>query len=329
MQRIGGVDDGFEHLDHLGALVWADAHSDAPSMADEEVARQIGALLTFLTNRRVRVYAEESPVSLGDDTKMFLSTSTADRSLCGGPFADGLGSQLDDVLAQFSSLPDGDCDAIGSAIELHDAGVQLVSTGNVDVAYAMLVAGVERLSDAYDEYDPEWSDWPNSDRLDKTLAELGIEGQPADRIRGEIIDGLYLKLRQRFATYASTRLPDAFWDQTVIPFLPTAAVSGKSSAFTGFEPLPEQEMSEIVPSDRAELRPRLLRSYDRRSRYVHAGTRVGFGDDAHAWLDGFATDKMALPFAGMRAVLRTLIAEELAERSEPIARERSWRMLHE
>jgi hypothetical protein len=66
--------------------------------------------------------------------------------------------------------------------------------------------------------------------------------------------------------------------------------------------------------DRRELKRALKRSYQARSRFIHAGERsVPFSDDLMSRIAGHGDDR--LTFAALRGALRQLILIELEERA--------------
>lgn len=89
--------------------------------------------------------------------RTFLPTNLVlDRSL-GGPLAPNPKVEIDLLLRQLYGLNPKDRHAIGAAVELHYAATLLYEV-EANAAYALAIAGLERLSRAYGAVQTKWSD---------------------------------------------------------------------------------------------------------------------------------------------------------------------------
>lgn len=303
----------------LSVLAWPDAGPGAQSLEDQAVAAQLGAVLTLATNRRVEVAASDLPLTMeGTNQRTFLPTNLLlDRTLA-GPIEVDTRAELVATLGRFYGLATYDRDVLGAATELHYAAALLFDV-EPNAAYAMAIAGVERLSRAYGPAPLDWSAWDQAERLDRVFADLALTEEQIDRLRHELLQDRHLRLRQTFASYVVQSLTDDFWQLELEDFVPALTMTSDGvatlSGMTRGTPVP---IGRLVPSDRGVLRRRLLRSCDARSSYVHEGARRSNAMTALATQLIGADPGPAEPveFAGIRTILRTLILAESQERSQ-------------
>lgn len=302
----------------LAVMAWFDKAGSGGFTEDQSIAAQLGALLTIATNRRVEVAATDFSTTMeGTTQRNFLrSSSILDRALI-GPFGGNPRDAFELVLKKVRGLDASDLDAIGSAISLHYAAVLLFDT-DADAAYALAVAGIERLSREYASTTAEWSWWEDSGRLDSVFAELALTSLQAARLREELLKNKQLRLRQTFTAYVLGQLSSEFWSVGLENFVPgiTMMPDGIASA----DQMIRQELlnvESVVPRDQDVLRRRLLASYDARSTYVHSGIGRRLPIIATtAQLVGQEAPRVApIEFMGIRAILRNLIWKELNDRS--------------
>ena len=122
-----------------------------------------------------------------------------------------------------------------------------------------------------------------------------------------------LRLKATFKSYASSRLPSAFWNRPWIEW--TYPLHVPHGSWGPAEKLHEGRVRDFLPADRSLIGKALGYSYDLRSSYVHQGTWFGPLEltlNPNAPLDA----SKPLPFAALRAMLRELILVELAEHSQ-------------
>ena len=296
---------------YLSILGWPEQSNRPEVLEDHVVGAQLGALLSLASDRRVLVAATDVVVGVhGTTNKMFIPAGLADRSL-NGPLPSDLSLRFEDLLSLFVGLPEGDRGAVGSAIELHYAAVQLCDL-DPNAAYALLVAGLEGLSSRFGDPPHDWELWEDAERFDATFEEIGLGADQAERLREELLRNRNLRLRQTFASYVTERLPADFWDLQVPEFTPqiTLEQNGESH-FTGFTESGSQPITAFVPRDAVTLRRRLLASYDRRSSYVHVGTRASPNEEVIQLIGSEPEPRTPLPFRGLRAILRALVLAEL------------------
>lgn len=304
----------------LSVLCWPDV-SSAQTLGDQAVAAQLGAIFTLATNRRVQVAASDFPLTPeGSTMRTFLPTGLVlDRSLA-GPLSSNSATEIKSLLGQLYGLGHADRDAIGAAIELHYAATLLYDV-EANAAYALAIAGLERLSRTYGVAAVSWSDWEHSARLDQAFSELRLGSEQVDRLRGELLHERHLRLRQTFASYVADSLPDDTWETPLEDFAPGLTLQPDGTMkFEHWTRQPPISLSLFVPSDRALLRKRLLRSYDARSSYVHEGTRRGAVAATVAQAVGDEGSATApIEFVGVRTMLRTLVMHEISSRTRPTA----------
>jgi hypothetical protein len=315
---------------HLGVLIWGDRKSQdqsieagsAPgqSLEDQALAAQIGALLTLATNRRIQVGASDVFVTMeGTEQRTFIpSLQVLDSSLT-GPVPTDVRTRFEDLTSLMWGLPPEDSGPIGAATELHYASTLLFDV-DPNAAYALCVAGLERLSRAYGSPPGEWNAWEDSRRLDQVFREISLTERQADRLRQELLVNRQLRLRQTFSSYICGSLPDNFWSHQVESFHPLIRMDPDgNSIFQEAVPGPVLGIDQFVPRDADSLRSRLLASYDARSSYVHEGRAQDRAMvSTMEQITGNPTvGRTPLVFAGLRQILVSLILQELTTRSRP------------
>lgn len=303
----------------LSVLVWPDTGAQTSVLSDQAIAAQIGAILTLSTNRRVEVAASDVPLTMqGTSQRVFLPTNLLlDRSL-GGPIEGDPRALLEATIGVLYGLAESDREVIGAAIELHYAAALLFDV-EPNAAYALAIAGLERLSRSYGEPPTEWSAWEHAARLDRAFADIGLTEEQASRLREELLEDRHMRLRQTFARYVADNLPADFWQLELEDFAPalTMAPDGTGS-FSGMVPQAPLPITRLVPSDPQILWSRLLGSYDARSSYVHSGIRREVMTATLTQLVGSEPMPSGpIEFAGIRAILRTLVVAEAQKRSQP------------
>ncbi len=121
-----------------------------------------------------------------------------------------------------------------------------------------------------------------------------------------------LRLNETFAAYASSTLPDLFWDGRWQDWLYTLTMP--AGTFTGGGWTSGASIEELVPRDREHLKAALKRSYVARSGFVHAGDRaVDINTEFVARVIPNRVSRLSFP--GLRLLLRGLIEHELRNRS--------------
>lgn len=301
----------------LSILVWPEPAGRAESLTDSQLAAQLGAVLVLATGRLVRVSAAETLMAIdGTSKRLALRTDVSDRSLY-GPLPDDTAERFERHLASLLGCDALDAKPLGDAIELHYTATLLMEL-DPNAAYALAVAGIERLAMTFGSTTPEWSHWEDSKRLDEVFEEIDLSVPQRERLRSELLAGKHLRLRQTFASYVAKSLRPDFWESTVDDYVPHITVDADGNgAFGGFTPGELRPISNFVPNTSDELRRRLLASYDRRSGYVHTGARPDGVGDLHPLLGIEGRRTEPLSFAAIRFILRWLILREFDKRSSP------------
>ena len=304
----------------LSVLVWPDEVGSGQSLQGQALAAQFGALLTLAANRRIEVAAGDLTLKMeGQNPTTFLpSMLVLDRSLS-GPIGNDVRTAFEDLLSRLYGMSSRDQDVIGAAIELHYASAILFDL-EPNAAYALAVAGIERLSQAYGSAEPEWSWWEDSPRFDATFDAIELSDEQKASLRAELLQGKHLRLRQTFASYVIDMLRDDFWEIEIEDFVPSLVMQADgSSAFTGMNPsgvaIP---ITNLIPMDPLLLRRRLLACYDSRSSYVHDGTGAPGVMSTTKQLIGQAAKRTdRVEYVGVRTILRYLVNREVEDRGAP------------
>jgi hypothetical protein len=188
----------------------------------------------------------------------------------------------------------------------------LLAAGDLTGAYALVVGGLEALAQQYGSPPEDWTDWDRSASWDAFMAEQQLTDDQSAALRARLMSDLRMRLAETFATYVSDRLPATFWAESVDVY--TWGVNG----LTG-EPLegtwqagPPRALA--FARDRRELKRALKRSYQSRSRFIHAGERgVAFAGELASRMPG--REDSRLSFAVLRSALRRLVLIELENRA--------------
>ena len=304
---------------NFGVLAWLDRIPEGQSLGDQALAAQIGALLTLATNRRIQVAASDVTLTMqGSTERTFLPSAHVLDSSLAGPVPADVKSRFEKLAGALYGLDRHDREVIGAATELHYASALLFDL-DPNAAYALCVAGTERLSRAYGNAPAEWSAWEDASRLDGVFADLSLSTEAAQRLREEILANRHLRLRQTFASYVTTSLPESFWDAEVESYHPAIRMepTGRST-FEKMQPGVTTPIGRFVPQDRHTLRVQLLASYDARSSYVHEG-RQGAATLVSTLQPMIGIEperRQPIAFAGLRQILVTLILLEVNARSK-------------
>jgi hypothetical protein len=159
---------------------------------------------------------------------------------------------------------------------------------DLELAYMLLVASIESLSQDFDAHKAQWSDYEQSkrQRIDKALA--NADGVTAKRVRTAILEGEHLALARRFREFVLAHLSDSDFQE-----------SGRNGSL-----------------GRLDLRDALKEAYGLRSRYVHSlrdlphllDTDLSYSESIRS---GHAT---YLTLEGLSRIARKVILEFVARR---------------
>jgi hypothetical protein len=222
---------------------------------------------------------------------------------------------FEDLLSRLYGMSASDQEVIGAAIELHYASAILFDL-EPNAAYALAVAGIERLSQAYGSSEPEWLWWEEASRLDSAFSAIGLTEGQRTALRTELLKDKHLRLRQTFASYVIRTLRDDFWALEIDDFVPGIVMSADGvSTFAGMNASGAIPITNLVPTDESTLRRRLLACYDSRSSYVHDGKGAPAVMSTTEQLIGQAAKRTdRIEYVGARTILRYLIGLEVEKR---------------
>jgi hypothetical protein len=135
--------------------------------AQSDLARALGAVITFAVNRRVDVLTETS-MRMADqpDRLTFMPLSgLPDRSLVGPLDIDqrGLDEVLREYLTLIAGMEDADAEIICAALDMH-YGACLLLDRDVASAYTLLIAGIEAMSRQFGSPPSSWNEWDQAPR---------------------------------------------------------------------------------------------------------------------------------------------------------------------
>jgi hypothetical protein len=216
-------------------------------------------------------------------------------------------------LADLASLPDDDIETIGAAIGAH-YGAALLLERDLSSAYTLLVAGIETLSRRYGRPPEEWDAWEESGDWEEFTRALGLTDSQRQALFGRLMRDRNLRLSETFANYASTRIPDSFWDRPWNEWQFPIYWDANGARYSKGDWLSRRKVRDLVAHDRDMLNKCLRKTYELRSRFVHQGRRVDLMGQAVPY--GEAIEGTGpLPFAVLRSVLAELVETELHERA--------------
>lgn len=124
---------------------------------------------------------------------------------------------------------------------------------NIDLAYSMLMYGIEALSQQFGVFEPSWEDYDEKvrKRIDDLLSD---DPQRLEAVRGALLQSTQLRIQQRAAAFVEQHLPDDFFEG-------------------------EHLKRRNLPLRRSFVRRSIRNAYKLRSEFVHELKR---GKDLHA-----------------------------------------------
>lgn len=278
-----------------------------------EIARTIGAHLTYTLDRRVDVLGG-IPIAMETepDRLTFLPLSgLPDRSLLAPLEHTNPDALLRPHLKLLVSLPPSDAGVLSAAIDML-YGACLLLDHDLASAYTLVISGIEALSRHFGQPPSEWTAWDKASKWEDFISSNGLTSTQAASLRAQLMQDAQLRLTETFASYGSDRLPASFWDAVWRDW--TYEVSMPSGVFSGNGDGVSVPMSGLVPQDRAVLKRSLKKSYIARSGFVHTGERsVEMEGEFKARVIPSRVERLSFP--GLRMVLRGLIAAELQDHS--------------
>jgi hypothetical protein len=295
----------------LGFFVSGDIASSITEQ--QQLSAELAALFSLAMDRRVDIPLEVAVQVQGSPRTEFIPYSGAlDRTII-GPIQPDSQANIAKLLACVSGLTSDDQGTLGAAASLLH-GSMLLFDRDIRSAYTLLVAGIEVLSREYGAAPTDWHAWDDHQDWDKTFGALNLSDAQREGVRLRLFKDKHLRLKATFREYASTSVPDEFWDQVFDEWAyPLNMATGE--LMEGFV---EQSLRirEVLPFDRAHLRGALGHSYDLRSKSVHRGQWIGPLDLVLAH-GATVQAKQPLPYSLLRQLLAALLRAEITRRATP------------
>jgi hypothetical protein len=275
----------------------------------QQLVSEIAAILTLVSERRIEIAHEIAMRVENQPQVTFVGYGGAiDRRLI-GPIDEQLTDPFLEWLSKIVLLPEPHLSVIGTACTLHHGAVLLYEK-DIRSAYLLLVAAIEVLSRQYGAPPTDWSEWEESTKWEKFMAEVGLSSEQQVALRKKLMKDKQLRLKATFRNYGASRLPDSFWDKPWREWMYT--VNASRGCWESAQVMDEKKVSDIFPRDRTLLSKSLGLSYDTRSGLVHRGDGLGLMESAI--FNGVAIEEaVALPFSILRTILVELIKVEVAE----------------
>jgi hypothetical protein len=299
----------------MAVLRYVDVAQDSINLQNAgDLADELGAILGLAAERLITVPNTLALRVQGSDAVTFLAYGSAVDRRLHGPSPSNLEGKVHELLGKIAGLPDNLHPVLGAAAQLHHSAVELFEN-DLRSAYLLVVTGIEVLSREFGSPPGAWADWEGGSTWDETFLSSGLSEGQRDAIRSRLMKDRQLRLKATFREYASTRIPDSFWDEPWENWMyPYNASEGKWEAPHLIE---TRFMRDILPRDRKLLSSMLGNAYDTRSGLVHRGALLALVDSTVP----FATTsdpKRPLPFAILRSILRCLVLTELETHSKSV-----------
>ena len=129
------------------------------------------------------------------------------------------------------------------AIRTYVTGLHRIAD-DCEVAYTLLVASVESLTQGFDGHRAQWKDYDESKRNQIDIALSGADEETINKLRQAILGIEHVSLKRRFRSFTLCHLGPSYF---------------------------REEATELEqPVGRAELQEALTQAYDLRSRYLHS-----------------------------------------------------------
>lgn len=273
----------------------------------------LACLLSLALDRKVVIPIDFAVSIPGLNNVTFLPVSqVVDQGII-GPLPTDSTIRLTAFLTAVVGLSDKDQEQIGAAASAYH-GALLLFDREPRAAYALLVAGIEALSQWYGTPPTEWKDWDESSKWEAFFSEQGLMESQVSSFQNRLMQDKHIKLGETFRNYASSRLGDDFWQKPLDRWIYGV------DANTG-QQLPAQNMQgdhviDVLPQDRTYLKKMLNKSYELRSGVVHSANWVELMTLAPPPSPPLGANR-PLPFPILRLILAELIWLELSSRSKP------------
>jgi hypothetical protein len=290
-----------------------DEEGERNELAVDERDSAIGALLTLVTDRRCQVVPELLAQVEGSPQRIAIPIYGQIDPALGSPMPrwEALDQELRTTLAKIASLNEEDAWTISAAMHMHYCAA-LLAAGDLTGAYALVVGGLETLAQQYGSPPSDWAEWDQAAGWDSFIAEQQLTDKQSVALRNQVMRDLRMRLAETFATYISEQLPATFWEEPVSVY--TWGVNGVTGQPLEGTWQAGPRRAPAFAGDRGKLKKALKRSYQARSRFIHAGERgVTFPSELMSRIPGRSGDQLS--FASLRGALRRLILIELEARA--------------
>jgi hypothetical protein len=314
---VGQIDSPGNWPQCVAIINWLERTRESEHGAFEVVDQDsaIGALFTLVADRRCQVVPEILVRVDGapPEHRIAIPVSGQIDSALGAPMPawEDLYTELRVTLARIASLEDDDAWAVSAAMHMHYCAALLASS-DLTGAYALVVGGIESLSQCYGSPPSDWADWDEAQSWDIFIAEQQLTANQGAALRNRLMGDKHMRLSETFGMYVIDRLPTAFWQEPASLY--TWAVDGLTSIPKEGGWQTTSPRAAALASDRRKLKKALKRSYQERSRFIHAGERASsFSEDVLNQIPGYGEDRLS--FATLRSILRRLIFTEVEHRA--------------
>ncbi|MEV6445099.1 hypothetical protein [Amycolatopsis sp. NPDC051716] len=235
---------------------------------EAELSSAVAGVLTFATGRRIETFEEMALKPKEGDVFFSPVVQLIDKRL-DAPIDDGvdLAQSFRNIVLKLVKLEEKERLAVTAALQLH-YGACILAPSSPTTAYTSVVAGIETLSRKFGSPPSDWFEWDLAATWDKFAREAGLTEDQHLSLRAKLMKDRQIRLKETFSRYASSRLPESFYDEVYVDW--TYVGDGVGGWQNGFEAWREP-FSNFVPRDREDLRQSLKRSYDLRSEFVHTG----------------------------------------------------------
>lgn len=289
----------------------------APSFLDDgelyERDAMFGSILTLATDRLCQVVPEIF-AQTGDGQVLAIPSASQVDSVLSAPLPDwdSIDADVRELAARMTSLSSDDAAAISAAMHMHYSASLLLAR-DLSGAFALLVGGIECLAQRFGQPPTEWSDWDQANSWDRFISENGLTLAQGEALRERLKSQTHMKLAETFSAYATSRLPDDFWEQPVRRYIWT--IDSETKRVTGGSWSQPEPRNSGFGGDKRTVKKSFKMAYARRSQFLHAGMRnVTFVEDLFG--DDPGATRISLSTAQLRASLRELILLELRERGD-------------
>ena len=283
----------------------------------QELADELAAIFSLATERRIIIPKTQALRIEGSQRVTFIAYGAAVDRRLHGPAPENLETTIHDLLSKFAGLPPEARPVLGAAAKLHHSAVEIFEN-DLRAAYLLLVAGIELLSREFGSPPIGWCDWEGSEAWEKTFEATALSEEQRSAVRSQLMIDKQLRLKATFREYASTRLPESFWDEPWESWIHTYNASEGKWLEAPPYLLETRKMCDILHRDRKSLSQLLGRAYDIRSALVHRGELLMLIDNAVGFA-ATADSQRPLAFPVLRSVLRCLIKTEVEALTKPVA----------